>query len=68
MRLRMYWLDNRMRACQCNDRGNRKMIHMLEAVVEYIWVSDLVNLMKRHREDCTWFLMTLVLGSIMTSE
>ena len=24
MRVRMHWLDDRIRACQCTDRGNRK--------------------------------------------
>ena len=42
MRVRMHWLDNRIRACQCTDRGNRKGIHLSEDVGERIWVPDLV--------------------------
>ena len=42
MRVRMHWLDNRMRACQCTDRGNRKGIHLSEKVRKSIWVPDLV--------------------------
>ena len=50
MRLRMHWLDNRMRACKCDDRGNRKGIHLSEAVEKDIWLPDLILVNDLHTE------------------
>jgi len=41
MRIRLMWEDNRMMACQCQERGNKKAIKISGLVEDKIWIPDI---------------------------
>merc|ERR1719318_1788606 len=50
--LQLSWQDNRMRACQCQDRGNRKVLQLSGDLDKFIWIPDLdmLNLLEMEYE------------------
>jgi len=52
MWLQLSWQDERMRACQCQDRGNRKIIKLSGELAQDIWIPDLkvLNLVNVEKE------------------
>jgi len=52
MWLQLSWQDDRMRVCQCKDRGNRKFIKLSGEMDSLIWIPDVqvMNLLDVERQ------------------